>query len=120
MANTRWKDLYNHLKSEGFEVYSPGQKRGECTKPYIVIKDSGITGLTTISTNRQLFDIMCYVPETKYSTLEEYVNSVKVSMDKIFPLFRPMNYQTPSYLDETVKGHMIDVQYCNYQKKERR
>lgn len=119
MAETRWKDIYDHLKKGGFDVYSPGQKTGECKEPYVVVKDSGLSGLSGISSNRQLFDLMCYVPETRYSILESYVSSIKKHMDGLFPMVRPAHYQTPSYLDENVKAHMISVQYLNYQKKER-
>lgn len=120
MADTRWEDIYNHLSTNGFEVYSPGQKTGECIKPYVVVKDAGLYELNEISSNQQLFDVMCYVPADKYSTLDGYVDSVKDCMDGLFPMIRPVHSQTPSYLDDTVKAHMISVQYVNYQKKIRR
>ena len=116
---SRWKDIYNHLKNNNIDVYSPGQKTDECTKPYVVVKDSGLSGLSEISSNQQLYDLMCYVPEKKYSILEEFVNTVKECMDGLFPMIRPTHFQTPSYHDTTAKAHMISVQYLNYQKKVR-
>lgn len=35
---SRWKDLYSFLESKGYEVYSPGQKDGECLSQYVVLK----------------------------------------------------------------------------------
>ena len=29
-AESRWQDIYLHLKKVGFDVYSPGIKTGEC------------------------------------------------------------------------------------------
>lgn len=116
---TRWEDIYKHLKNEGFKVYSPGQKKGECTEPYIVVKDAGLMNISEISSVQQLYDIMCYVPQKSYSLLESYVNAVKLSMDGLFPMIRPTHSQTPSYLDDSVKGHMISMQYLNYRKKVR-
>lgn len=118
--STRWKDLYDHLKSKGFNVYSPGQKTGECKEDYIVIKDAGLTGLVEISSSQKLYDIMCYVPMSKYSTIETFVDSVETAMDELFPEFRPVHYRTPSYLDDTVKAHMVSTQYINYRKNIRR
>lgn len=111
-----WKDIYTHLKNEGFDVYSPGQHQGECTSPYVVVKDMGAARFVEFSSNRVLYDIMCYVPKDHFSQLEPFVNSMKTSMRKMFPRIRPAHYETPSFYDDTVKGHMISVQYINYRK----
>ena len=39
--DTRWMDIYKCLQRHGFDVYSPAQKEGECTKPYVVVKNDG-------------------------------------------------------------------------------
>ena len=36
--DSRWQDLYDYLRSKGYEVYSPGQKDGDCLSPYLVVK----------------------------------------------------------------------------------
>ena len=38
---SRWQDLYLHLKNKGYDVYAPAQKVGECTEPYLVVKNDG-------------------------------------------------------------------------------
>lgn len=115
-ADSRLQDLYRHLKSKGFDVYFPGIKSGECTKPYIVIKNDGGTKHTSFSTNVDLYSIMCYVPKQSYSKLEPYVMSVKMAMKEIIPLFHEHGQETPSYYDDSVKAHMVSIEYRNYKK----
>lgn len=120
LTDSRWKDIYNHLKEKGVDVYSPGQKTGECTKPYVVIKSAGRSGLTEISSSQDLYDIMCYVPETKYSTLDPFVDLIEEYLDELFPMIRPVHFRTSSFLDDQVKAHMISTQYLGYRKNTRR
>ena len=120
MAETRWKDIYNKLKEKDIKVYSPGQKTGECKSPYVVVKAAGQIGLTQVSSSQNLYDLMCYVPDKKYSILDDFVKQVETAMDELFPMFRPVHYRSPSFLDTEVKAHMISVQYVNYTKNKRR
>lgn len=120
MADTRWKDIYNKLKEHGLDVYSPGQHTGECTSPYVVVKNAGRTGSTEISSSQDLYDLMCYVPKDHYSTLEPLVDQVEAIMDELFPMLRPVHFRTASYYDDSVKGHMISTQYVNWKKNTRR
>lgn len=116
MADSRWQDLFDHLKSEGFDVYSPGMKTGECTSEYIVVKNDGSSKMPSFSTNMDFYAVMCYVPQSKYSTLEVMVQKVKESMKKIKPMFKPYGTETSSFYDEKVKAHMISIEYVNYKK----
>ena len=113
---SRWQDIYKHLKNEGFDVYSPGQHQGECTSPYVVVKDMGTTKFGEFSSTKTLYDIMCYVPRDHFSQLEPFVYALETSMIKMRPMICPAYYKTPSFYDDTVKGHMISVQYINYRK----
>ena len=120
MADTRWKDIFDKLTEKGIDVYSPNQKTGECTSPYVVVKDAGRVVSTTISSSQDLYDLMCYVPAKQYSTLEGFVDSVEAAMDELFPMIRPMHFRTASYYDDYVKAHMISTQYANWKKNTRR
>lgn len=111
---SRWKDIYNHLKSNNLDVYSPGQHQGECTSPYVVVKDAGTTRQGEFSSTRSLYDILCYVPEEHFSELEGFVSSVEQAMKGLFPMIRPAYYRTPSFYDDSVKAHMVSIQYINY------
>lgn len=120
MADTRWKNIYDKLKEHDIAVYSPGQHTGECTAPYVVVKEAGTIGMTNVSSSQNLYDIMCYMPQDQYSQLRTFVDEVEQIMDELFPMVRPVHYRSPSFLDDSVKAHMISIQYVNYTKNTRR
>ena len=111
-----WQDIFMHLKSSGFSVYSPGIKTGECTSEYLVIKNDGSSRHSSFSTDVDLYSIMCYVPKQKYSELEPLVQRVKKAMKELDPLLKPYGTQTPSYYDDSMKAHMVSIEYKNYKK----
>lgn len=113
---TIWGQMYTHLKTSGFDVYSPGQHKGQCTSPYVVIKHAGASRLVGYSTDTHLYDVMCYVPVAEYSTLEPFVESVKESLKKLFPMIKPTGLQDPAFLDDSNQSFMSSVQYQNYRK----
>ena len=113
---SRWQDIFLHLKNAGFDVYSPGVKVGECESEYLVIKNDGSSKHVSFSTDIDLYAVMCYVPKQKYSTLEPFVQKVKKSMKELEPMIKPYGSQTPSYYDDSVKAHMVSIEYKNYKK----
>lgn len=120
MADTRWKDIFEKLAEHNINVYSPNRKAGECTFPYVVVKNAGRVSSMSISSSQDLYDLMCYVPKDNYSDLESFVTEVETAMDELFPMIRPMNFRTASYYDDTVKAHMISTQFLNWKKNKRR
>lgn len=116
MAASRIQDIYLHLKEQGFEVYFPAQKVGECLSPYVVVKDATTSKYLEYSSTVTYYDIMCYIPKDHFSELEPFVGSVKVAMKGLVPMIKPTYSQTQSYYDDSVKAHMISVQYKNYRK----
>jgi hypothetical protein len=124
-ASSRWQDIFLHLKENDLEVRSPGMStdirspgtgKGECVSPYIVLKNDGSTRRAGISTNVDLYSVMCYVPKQSYSELEVLVQKVKAVMKKLEPMILPYGSETPSYYDDDVKAHMISIEYKNYKK----
>lgn len=113
MENSRIADIYMHLKNAGYSVYYPGQKIGECLRPYLVVRDEGLSRLQQFSSNMRLYAILVYVPQTQFGSLEPLVTSVTDCMKGLYPMIAPTNFQTPSFLDDTVKAHMISTQYRN-------
>lgn len=113
---SRWQDIYNHLKKEGFEVYAPEQKVGECTSPYIVVKNDGSYLHQNFSTHRDMYSIECYVPRLEYSKLEVLVMDVKKAMHKLYPMIQDYGQQMAAFYDSTVKAHYITIEYENYKK----
>ena len=114
--DSRWQDIFMHLKKAGFDVYSPGTKTGECTSEYLVVKNNGSSKHASFSTDVDLYTVMCYVPKEKYSSLEPLVQRVKNSMKGLEPMIKPYGSQTPSYYDDSYKAHMISIEYKNYKK----
>ena len=115
-ADSRWQDIYTCLEHAGFEVYPPGLKVGDCTHEYVVIKNDGSTRHPSLSTDMDLYSVMCFVPKNKYSTLEPLVQKVKKAMKGLEPMIIPYGTQTPSYYDDSYKAHMISIEYVNYKK----
>lgn len=114
--SSRWADIYKLLKSKGFDVYSPAQHDGECTSKYIVVKLGTLQKPFDFSTVRYQYDLMLYVPQSEYSTLEPFVESVKAAMKELEPMVKPANTQTGSFYDDAIKGHMVSIQYYNNRK----
>ncbi len=117
--NSRWSDIFLHLKNKGYDVYSPSTKEGECTSPYIVVKSAGISKALNFSSSVALYDIMLYMPKNMYSRIEPYMRQLKEDMDGLWPMIRPVHFETTPYYDDSVKGWMVSVQYRNYQKNKR-
>jgi hypothetical protein len=113
---SRWQDIFTHLKDEGFNVYSPGIKVGECTSAYLVVKNDGSSKHPSFSTDVDLYAVICYVPKDRYSSLEPLVQRVKNSMRGLEPMIKPYGSQTPSYYDDSLKAHMVSIEYKNYKK----
>lgn len=113
---SRWQDIFKHLTSSGFDVYSPGMKVGECTKEYVVVKNDGSSRLASFSTDDDLYAVMCYVPKQSYSKLEPMVQRIKKAMKELEPMILPYGSQTPSFYDDSYKAHMISIEYKNHKK----
>lgn len=114
--DSRWQDIFLNLKNQGFDVYSPGIKTGECISEYVVVKNDGSSKHTSFSTDVDLYAVMCYVPKNKYSSLEPLVQRVKNAMKRLEPMIKPYGTQTPSYYDDSYKAHMVSIEYKNYKK----
>lgn len=107
--------IYNLLKGNGIDVYFPNQHKGECLSPYVVVKNNGAIELS-ISSERPLYNIMCYVPEKNYSILEEYADDIKKLLQLLYPTIDYTGNRTPSYYDSEVKGHMISFDVMGIKK----
>lgn len=111
-------EIYDTLSKGGKEVFYPGQHKGECTKEYIVVKNSGTVSLN-VSSEFALYTIMLYVPKNEYSRLEDFSFEVKQMLKKMYPKTMYVGNETETYYDEIVKGHMKSFQYQNCRKIER-
>lgn len=114
--DSRWKDIYLCLKEHGFDVYSPGQKEGECTEPYVVVKNDGGYKHITYSSLREQYAIYIFVPKMRYSLLEPMVMAVREAMKDLYPMLIDYGQMQPSYYDDQVKAHSQIIEYENYKK----
>lgn len=114
---SRWEDIFNQLKVDGFDVYSPGIKTGDCIEPYIVVTMASSSSHTSFSSDVSLYYVMCYVPKQSYSKLEPLVQKVEESMKKLEPMILPYGQRQASYYDDGVKAHMVSITYKNYKKR---
>ena len=113
---TIFMDIYEYLSDNGIDVYSPEQKLGECTSPYVVVKNAGTSRYGQYSSTRTLYYVMCYVPGDQYTKLEQYIEKVKEVLKGLYPMLRPTFSETPSYYDDSVKAHMVSIEYVVYRK----
>lgn len=116
MEESRIKDIRVHLESKGYEVHFPGQKLGQCKKPYIVVRDDGMSQFQQYSSHRKLYAVMVYVPLDRYGDIEPLADRVEQDMKGLRPMIASTNFRTPSFPDDTVKAHMVSLQYCNIKK----
>lgn len=117
MAESRWGDIFNHLKGFGFDVKSPGTEIGVCKQPYIIVKYDGSSAHTSFSTDVDLYAVQVYVPASQYSKVEAIVQEVKQAMKELEPLILPYGQQTASFYDDEVKANMVSIEYKNYKKQ---
>ena len=115
-SESRWGDIFRHLKSKGWDVYPPGVKIGECTEPYVEVKVDGGYKHINFSTNRDMYSITCYVPRGQYSKLEPMFVKIREQMKDLEPMIISYGELLPSYYDEAVKGHYITLVYENHKK----
>ncbi len=116
MAETRWQDVFLHLKNKGYDVYSPGQHTGECLSPYIVVKEGISLQAQQLSSMQDMLELLVYVPESNYSTLTPFVGGVEDAMREMLPMIRPAHSRDAPYHDTDVKAFMVSIGYINYRK----
>ena len=107
----KWKDIFEHLKKSGFDVYSLAQRKGICKSPYLVLRNNGSTKDGSATTTA--YEILVYVPISQYSSMEDYVEEVQDCMQKLFPAVQVEDGQSESlhYLDDDVQAYMCSLPY---------
>lgn len=109
---TEW--IYDTLKEAGFNVYAPGQHKGECISEYVVVQDAGNVNTTNMRVKTKTFNILCYVPSSKYFELERFKERIIETLRELYPMIIETGNETSSYFDESVKGWTQSIEYENY------
>lgn len=104
-----WKDIYDHLKTNGFEVYALGQHQGLCSEPYIVLRANGL--YQGIGAEQALYELLLYYPADYYYRFEPFICHVKQAMNQLYPRLKLVDPESPHYLDSDVMGFMTSITY---------
>lgn len=108
-ADNSWKSIYNHLKSNGYSVFSPGQHVGKCESLYVVLAKAPTTKRYCVED--RLYDILIYIPLNDYSTIEDALQHLKFTMNKLFPFVQMYEDSSEPYLDKDVAAYMTSIMY---------
>lgn len=102
------------LKDNKIEAYPPANKKGICTDNYVVVKSSGSSPIPGYTSEVHYYDILCYVPQNKYTELEKFKSRVKEIIDEnFFPRLVPTGSETSDFFEDEIKAHMTSVMYKN-------
>lgn len=113
------KDIRDCIDGHGIKTYNPGQHKGDCTEPYIVVSLNGVTSLLNVSSERPLYMLMVYVPWNNYSMLEQITYNVKQWLKELYPMIEYAGNETPAYYSSDNKSYMVSFQYQGIRKIER-
>ncbi|WP_406543138.1 hypothetical protein [Clostridium ljungdahlii] len=117
---TVWERVFLHLKSKGIDAYSPGQHKGKCTTPYVVLKNTGTAGFEgSNQIGSQTLDVITYCPRSNYSDIEPYTVQVQSFLGELKGYIRPTGNITPVILDDSVNGYTQTIEYQTFQRLRR-
>ena len=112
-----FSQIYKHLKSNGFDVYSIGQHEGICTSPYIVVKENGVSEIVGTSLTNEIVELLIYYPIGKYSELVTYKKCILNTMKYMNRVRRVMDL-APTIIDDDKKAYMTSFTYKKIKTKE--
>ena len=109
--------IYKHLKSEGFDVYSIGQHEGICSSPYIVVKENGESEIAGTSLINDTVELLMYYPIGRYSELANYKKRI-LNVMKYQRGIRRVIEAMPTIIDDDKKAYMTSFTYKKIKTKE--
>lgn len=110
-------DIYKHLKNNNIEVYSIGQHKGLCEKPYVVVKENGTSEIVGTSLINDVVELMIYYPCGRYSELSEYKQRL-LDIMKLKRGVRRLVNASPVIIDDDKKAYMTSFYYRKIKTKE--
>ena len=108
-----YEKIWATLEKGNIDVYAPGQHKGECVKPYVVIKDFGESEIAGTALNRNVIDIIIFAPSARYSQVEPFVRLVKNALKELREL-KDTRYRSPIIIDEDKRAFTTSVRYERY------
>lgn len=109
--DTLWEIITNTLTEHNIDVYPPATAKGECKKPYVVLKQDGVTKIPGISSERVFYMVMLYVPKEQYTYLSRFEEEVRNALDGVAPMVLPVGETNTDYYDDNYNAHMRYMLY---------
>lgn len=110
--------IMDGLKAKGIAVFPPAIKVGQCKEKYVVVKFAGSGQAKTYSTQKDLYNIMLYVPKNQYTQLPDFESEVRMALDSppLFPMIMPLGQTENDYFDDNIDAHLRIIRYYNYRR----
>lgn len=106
-----FEKLLRHLTSAGYEVYPIGkQKEGECTNPYVVLKEGQPVETLDSTINKQLYEIWLYYPVKYYSRASKERDKLNNIIKEMKGLRRAYE-DLPFNVDSQKKAYVTKLTY---------
>lgn len=103
-------ELFDFLYENNIEVYFQGQKKGECTSNYVVVKDSGTLGELSNKVGSEFIDIILFSKQV--TDLINFKNEIK-ELIKGFKTLRYLGEETPIIPESDFKAFSCSIVYQN-------
>ncbi len=113
-----WQDIYTKLKEKNLNPFPPGQHKGKCEEPYVVIKEG--TQISSINTNKlgqRVIDIIIFVPLNSYIEIDPYVKKIRAALKEL-PYLRKTGGETPIITDDEKEAYTMSIEYVLQKKLE--
>ena len=78
-----------------------------------MIRNAGTNKLVGISTTQTVYELLLYVPIDNYSFLDYFSDTVKETMQELYPMIVSLDSEVADYVDSEKKAHMRVLQYRN-------
>lgn len=103
--------LQEYLVDNGVDTYFIGQYKGECKKPFVVLKDNGVNSNSSVG--KGYIDVLFFVPENNFTKCGPFKTNVK----KLLKEFKNIKYagvETGIVTDDEKKALTFSVLYESY------
>lgn len=112
--DSRWQEIVNCLTSHGIEVKSPGVDFGDVRTKFVIPLYYGASPIYGFSSEQVVYDLNVFVPQKRYSELEPFIQEVKNAMEDLRPMLKLNGYDSPSFYDDSIHGHVVTIEYSMY------
>ncbi len=102
-----WHRMYQALVDAGISVFSPGQRKGRCDAPYVVLADGAQETRAGGAAAEAELLVTLYVPLSAYSELNGFLGQVLSALSE----FRLTSRQSAVTIDTKVQAYARVLAY---------